>query len=363
MPHNIDRLESLVQLAREPSPEKRRDLLREVTDLFLEAPEQLNDHETEHFADIIGKIAFDLEMEVRRHLAEKLSTIEWAPHSLVKALANDEIEVARPVLTNSGVLRNADLIDIVKRRSQEHLLAVSKRQSVAEEVSDSLVERGNGTVLESLARNQGAELSRKSMEAMVSRSEKNEALHEPLVTRRDLPGDLMNEMFWQVSAALRQHILSTVNDIDENQLDEIIGETETWFDAEQREESLSQAERFVIRKEKMNQLDAALISQLVRQGRVPELVAAFARLIKTDLRMARRIVFDNSGEALAMASKAFEIDQATFSDLLMLLDANEERSRSDHNSLLGVYGRMTTEAAQRAIRFWRTRKQVMSRQQ
>ncbi len=359
MANNLERLENLVQLAREPSPEKRRELLRDVTDLFFETTGQLNEHETEYFSDIISEIAFSMEMDVRRHLAERLSELDTAPKGLTNALANDEIEVARPVLMKSKVLQNADLIDIVKRLSQEHLLAVSKREKVSEEVSDCLVERGNDNVLVSLASNQGAELSHNAAMTMVSRSKQNERLHEPLVSRRDLPPDLLNEMFWHVSAALREHIISSVDSIDEREVEDMLAETKVWFSAGQSEDTLSQPERFIIRKEKMNQLDAALLVQLIRQGKIPEMVAGLARLIKADMPMARRIVFDEGGEALAVACKAIGIDRATFSDLIMLLDSKSERTRDEREMLLGIYGRITQEAAQRTIRFWRTRRRFM----
>lgn len=359
MSEKFGHLESLVRIAKETSPDKRRELLREVTDLFLEAPEELNEREKDHFAAIIGKIAFELEMEVRKHLAEKLAAIDAAPHRLVSMLANDEIEVARPVLINSNVLNNADLLEMVKRHSQEYLLAISLRRKVDGEVVESLVERGDDKVLVSLARNKGAVISRDSMEAMVVRSKHNEALHAPLARRDDLPPDLMHEMFWFVSSALREHILSSTADLDEDQVDEMLEETRSWLDSEDQEELLSPAEKFVLRKERLNQLNAQLLTSLVRQGRIPEFVAAIARLAKIDLTMARRIVFDNNGEMLAVVGKAIGIDQATFSDLVLLTDVDGKRTESVRIALLGVYNRIKIESAQRALRFWRTRKQVM----
>ena len=128
MSDKIARLGNLVLLAKEPTSEGRRKLLREVTDLFLEAPETLKNNEVALFGNIMGRIAYDLEMSVRQHLAEQLAGVDAAPHGLVTKLANDEIEVARPVLQESGVLRDEDLLEVVKIRSQGHLLAVSVRE-------------------------------------------------------------------------------------------------------------------------------------------------------------------------------------------------------------------------------------------
>lgn len=358
MPGKIERLENLVQLAKEPSGDKRRELLRDVANLFLEEPEKLSEREAEYFSDIIGKIAFDLEMEVRKDLAERMAGVRWAPHSLLVMLANDKIEVARPVLSKSGVLRNADLIDIIKRHSQEHLVAISLRKNISEDVTEFLVDRGNDTVLKTLAGNDGAVLSRKSMERMTERSVHNEELREPLVMRADLPADLKHEMFLYVSSALRKHILSTIENVDEAEVDRLMEESRSKLDVPVDERSVSPAEQFIIRKERMGRLNPGLLVQLLRQGRVAEFIAGMAHLAKMDVHMVHKITFDDEGETLAIVCKAVGIDRTTFSDLLLLTNLDGSRTRADRDALLDVYGRITMESAQRAIRFWRTRKQM-----
>ncbi len=360
MTDNIQPLEKLVHLAKESSPERRRDLLRKVTDLFFKEPESLNEREIGHIGDIICKIACDMEIKVRRHLAEKLSASAAAPHQVMTMLANDEIDVAHPVLRNSTVLRTADLIDIIERRGQEYMLAISKRDRVSEEVADSLVEHGNDDILVSLAGNDGAEFSRDAMEVMVVRSKDNEALHSPLVEHTKMPPELVSEMFWHVSSALRRRILSMDLGLDETEVDEMLHETKTWLEEEGADqEELSPSEKLVLRKEKMGQLDTNLIEQFMRQGKIPELVAGIARLLKIDGSTARNIIFDEGGETLVIACKAIGLEKATFSNLLALADVNRKRSQQQIDALQGIYGRMTAETARRTIRFWRTRRQVM----
>ena len=354
MSDKIKRLENLALLAKEPTSEGRRKLLREVTDLFLEAPETLKNNEVAQFGDIMGHIAYDLEMSVRQHLAERLAGVDSAPHGLVTKLANDEIEVARPVLQESGVLRDEDLLEIVKIRSQEYLLAVSVRDNVSERVSDGLVARGDDTVLESLAGNEGAQLSRAAMETMMSRAEANEALHEPLVMRSDVPPDLLRKIYSHVSSALRDHILSS--GLDVSQVDGLMAETLDWFESGEKAHIPSSVEKFILRKEKLNQLNKELLLQLAQQGKIPEFVAGVARLGKLDTATASCAILDQGGEKLAVVCKAIDFDTAAFSNLLILTDPMGNRSEDERDALLGVYGRITMEAAQRAMRFLRTRK-------
>ncbi len=358
MSEDLESLENLVKLAKEPSSDKRHELLRVITDVFMEKPEDLTKRESDYFADIIGKIAFDLEMAVRKDLVARLATVKAAPRKLMKMLANDKIEVARPVLKKSGALENADLIEIIKRHSQEHLMAISVRKTLSEEVTDQLVSRGCDPVLESLARNNGAKLSRQSMEEMTERSEKYAPMQEPLLKRDDLPADLKHEMFMFVSSALRQHILATIEDIDESEVDKLLEQSRVQLGVTKSEIALSPAERFISRKERLMQLNPELLMQLLRQGKIAEFIAGLARLAEIETETAHRVTFDKGGEMLAMVCKAIGVDRLTFADMLLLTNQEGERDQKTRDALLGVYARITHEAAQRALRFWRTRKRM-----
>ncbi len=102
-------------------------------------------------------------------------------------------------------------------------MEVSVRENVSESVAGGLVARGDDAVLESLANNKGAQLSRAAMETMMSRAEANEALQEPMVMRSDVPPDLLKMIYSHVSSALRDHILNS--GLDVSQMDGLMAET------------------------------------------------------------------------------------------------------------------------------------------
>jgi uncharacterized protein (DUF2336 family) len=60
-------------------------------------------------------------------------------------------------------LTTPDLIEIALAKSQSHLLAISKRSSLSESLTDTLIERGDGDVISTLAGNAGARFSEKHM--------------------------------------------------------------------------------------------------------------------------------------------------------------------------------------------------------
>ena len=110
-------LATLVELARQRTTDGRRVIFENIADLFISPEGRLSERESALMTDILHKLIHDVEMEVRRDLSERLAENSEAPHDLVVMLANDEIEVARPILLKSGVLRDADLIEIIKERT------------------------------------------------------------------------------------------------------------------------------------------------------------------------------------------------------------------------------------------------------
>jgi len=164
------RLKQLIAVAQEDSSDRRRDLLREITDVFMAAPDRYTSSEMQHFDVIMSKVTESVETSLRREIAEKLADVAEAPRGLVRQLAHDDVSVAEPILKRSQALTEEDLIRVIRQRGQGHMKAITERREVPEAVSSELVERGDKEVLVSLAKNSGAKLSNDSMEKLVEHS-------------------------------------------------------------------------------------------------------------------------------------------------------------------------------------------------
>lgn len=336
-------------------------MLREVTDLLLESSGelgQLDPDGAQRFDDIMCSIVFQMEMKIRRHLSKSLASMGAAPPQLINKLANDEIEVAKPVLMESKLLSNEVLVQIAKGMSQDHLKAISTRSTLAESVTNVLVDRGNDGVLETLAGNEGAELSPKSFTTMIDRSKNSDILGQALIERQDIPPELEESLFLQVSGALKDQILSQNTNVDAGQIDQFLDEARIWMDSGHYLNDASAADKFIVRKEKLGQLHPQLLLKLVKEGRIPEFIAGLARLGGIDVDTARRVVFSDAGEKLAVICKAIGVDTITFEELSRLTDVKRIRTEQDNANLMGVYERVPIDAAQRAMRFMRTRKNI-----
>lgn len=364
MDASANRLEKLVELAREPSSDKRRELLREITDVFLVAPDSHSQAEIGHFDAIMCSAARNVEAAMRKALATRLANVPAAPHGLIKQLAEDsEIEVARPVLQSSPVLTDEDLINVVKSRGAEHMAAISTRREVSERVVEEIVERGNERVLVTLAKNRTANFSRKAMTDMVEKSECMPGLQESLIDRRDVPPDLLGSMFFFVSERLKHEIMEQTDELDADELDRQLRESWKAVSAEAQEavsEELTGAERFIREMVRTNSLNESLLIELLSNQRHTEFLHAFAYLAEIDVMTAQRILADKSCESLAIACKAARLDRSTFAKIVFTMFKDAEAASGNSLKLVDAFDSVNVQTAQRVMRFWRIRKEAQA---
>ncbi len=210
---SVSRLAELVALAREPSSERRRTLLREITDVFLEpapgAPPAADDPAAALFAEVAGRLSTELDEAVRAEWAARVAPSDRTPYALAVRLANDDsIAVADPVIRLSPVLDEAALLEVVRTKGAAHLASMSARLNLPASVSSVVAERGDDRALLTLLRNTTANLDREGAERLVARAEPRPHLHEAAVARRDLPPDVLNTLYFAVESRLRYEILA-----------------------------------------------------------------------------------------------------------------------------------------------------------
>src|SRR5262249_13951951 len=141
----------------------------------------------------------DVEMSIRISLAERLAASPDAPHELILMLADDKIEVARPVLARSPILSDGDLLSVIEHGSTDHHIAVAERPAIGETVTAALARSQCEAVVLALLRNATAKISHLTFDHLVSRARELASLHEPLAGRKDLPPQLASRMYVWVS--------------------------------------------------------------------------------------------------------------------------------------------------------------------
>lgn len=354
---STSRFAKLIELARAPDSDCRRDLLREVTDLFFERRSERSDRESALFDEVLQMVAAEMQDGVLAELAEVFADAPDAPVGLMRDLANHAYPIAGPVLQRSQVLDDQTLLQIVSYQSQAHIKAVAERATVSEAVSDAIVKLGDDHALNALIRNDGAKISRTSMESAVDRARRNVALHEGVVLRRDLPLDLLNEMYFLVETRLRDQILERNASVDPKTLDAALAKTRERMNQSlgQMDTEAKNAMQFIMAKKNAGELSARLLVSLYRESKRTHFLYGLAELTNIDQETANDLIERQDIDGLAMICRASNVDRPLFVTLAVLTcggDSAMERAEEFGR----MYNSVPIEAAQRAMRFFKVRK-------
>ena len=124
---------------------------------------------------------------LRRRLAEKIAPCGWASRELVWLLASDDIEVAQPILLQSPVLTDAQLVDIAKSNGQGHRMAIASREGIGASVCTALNETGASDVTLEMLLNINAQIPASVIHGFCVDGAANAETRTALLMRRDLP--------------------------------------------------------------------------------------------------------------------------------------------------------------------------------
>lgn len=349
----------LFELARRKSREGRARLYEDVWSMFESDSDTLKDRERAIMTDILRRLSHDVEMTVRRRLAERLAVNDSAPPELAAMLANDQIEVAYPILMDSKALRDADLVEVVRHRTRQHQLATAMRKGISEEVSDALAATGHEDVVVALLGNSSAALSSALMEHLVAESERIDSYQKPLLRRPDLPKHLAKRMYAWVSAALRHYIVEHYR-LDSSELDDnvVSAMNDAVRETTGETESNDPSERLVDKLAASGQLNIGFAMKALRQGEIPLFEFALAKLTGLRPELMRRLIYEPGGEALAMACKSLEIDRQIFLTMfdltrLAAADGGAPDLRQERQKLQYFYNSLDPEEAVQVLRRWR----------
>ncbi|VAW01371.1 hypothetical protein MNBD_ALPHA01-1440 [hydrothermal vent metagenome] len=347
----------LLNLAQEKSVSARNELVENISDLFLSPEGRLNEHERALMNDVLFKLVGSIEKNVRKELSKRLSAVDDVAPELAARLANDSIDIAEPMLTRSGVLKDEQLIEIVRNRSEAHRMAIAIRAHVSEEVSGELIENSGEDIIEALIRNENAEISELSIKYLVAESKNVDRFQEPLLNRQDLPVELAYRMYWWVSAALRRKIVTEFN-VDNIMIDDIIEmATKTAIQHHETTDGVMRtALRLVRELAGKNELTVKFLRQSLRQEKINLFVAGLSEMTGLDVKIIWRSIRERTGESLAIIAKSLEIDRDSFASLFLLIiqsrSGGKARTTGLVNSILSLYDEIKVKNAKVAVRHW-----------
>lgn len=344
--------EKLLELARSRAPADRDRLLLAITDL-CKAGERAAAHPVvqELLTAIFMGLVVEAERDVRRRLAEKLASAEWAPPALVNVLALDEIEIARPIIAASPVLQDAELIRLLAEATIEHQIEVARRPSLSRRVVAEILRQAEPAVLTALAGNATAQLDDADLTELVGLARRVAALRTPLAQHPRLSSELALQLYVWVGQAMRQALTERFR-LDPAALEQALADTlsEAHGGVRAQDDGLV----LVAREGEREQMEARLVEKLhaagelragylvraLRENRLSLFAAALAKLGGFDPEQVRQAINADRPELLGLACAAVGIDRSVFPTILQMV-------RNLNGGRPGAAGEPTRDATER----------------
>jgi len=304
----------LAQLAANPQDTTREEIYLAVASLYRVQGDHLNARERLLMRDILARLTRDVEMAIRISLAERLADDTNAPNDLIVLLADDTIEVARPIILHSPLLTDDDMLRLIAESDVSHQEAVAARPHIGETITAALAQCETETVLVTLVRNTTAKFSGATYETLVEKSHHLVSLQEPITQRKDLPPVLAAKMCSWVSEALKTYIVRNYP-IDSATLTTAMALAENAVKNEPLHTHPAQTEGAHKLVEKLyiaGQLKAGFLLRVLHQGQADLFDLGFARLLNLPLGEMRQILYERGPRTVALACRAVGIDRCVF---------------------------------------------------
>jgi uncharacterized protein (DUF2336 family) len=130
---------------------------------------------------------YDGEPLVRRVLAENVKTAPDLPRDILLALARDVATVAAPVLEQSRLLADDDLLPIVLGHTPAHRAAIAGRRRLSIRLVAALCRRGERAAILRLLGNEDVALDEATLHALLDRFPEDALVAEAIARRRLVP--------------------------------------------------------------------------------------------------------------------------------------------------------------------------------
>jgi uncharacterized protein (DUF2336 family) len=338
----------------------RVDILRRVTDLFVVGSEQFGGEQLSLFDDVMCRLIDEIGRSARAAFGERLAPIANAPPMVSRKLAlDDSIDVAGPLLQRSEQLDDETLIAGAMTKSQQHLLAISRRTQLSEGVTDVLVERGDRQVVVSAAANNGAKFSEFGYSKLVLRSESDGELALSVWSRPEVPREHLLALFAIASDAVRLQFeaadrkrASLVQDMIKRASDQIQATVR------ERSQDFAAAEAQVRLLNQAGALTEHRLHKFAEDGRFDETALALSLLSKVAIGVIERALVHDSADQMLMLAKFTGLSWTTTRALLLLRAVVKDTPIQEVDECFGRFNKLTPEVVRTAIQFYRLRERA-----
>lgn len=342
----------LVLLASERTSEKRVELLRRITDAYIEQADRWTSAEQYLFNEVVTTLIDKIAGAERAAASAKLAKLPKLTDGLAQKLASDsDIEVARPIIRDYAGLSERILIDVAKTGSQAHLGVIAGRPVVTPPVSDIVVTRGGSKTVRTLAANQGAQFSTAGMDKLIAKAEADSDLQTLIVERSDLSLVAIGKLLPLISDELSNRLRGVAVEVDESIVREHLA---AW--TENRQKNVKRTDAYIdgIRNGDLNRND--VVYELVTSKRLLDAATVLAAIVGLDRDYTFNLLTYGQIHSALLLLKAANLSWPTADGFLNLRIAKMGLPDVEKLPDRRDYVAIDAATAQRVVRFMKVRR-------
>lgn len=346
-------VENLYYLARDKRPESRAQLTHEISSI-LEA--DVTPAEGEMVADVLIELLRQAERDLRQAISEKLSLLDGVPLRLVLQMANDEIEIAKPVLVQSPVLGDMDLMYIIKSKTEEYWQAIATRKTLSDQVIDVLADTKDFDTSLALAENESIKLTQHAMTALSDLARGSDVMAMPLLRRAEVPEDLAIALYKYVGEEIKSFITKNY-DVDAQKVSAVVDQTVGEFGKPASAEDCQPEKHMVEAAKAANSREMLTVAGMLgtlRRGNLRSFAAQLSVFTELPSDVVTKILMQRNGQGLAILAKAFGIEKQDFISIFMLTSKFWNQGQlvepSEIKTAVEYYNRATPDVAKQIIK-------------
>ncbi len=344
----------LISLASEKSSAKRVELLRRITDAYIQVDAPVRTAAQYLFDELIVKLVEVISAHDRAQVSGHFSKCDELPVALAHRLATDQdIAVAAPMLEGYAGLPEATLIAVATDGSQQHLRSIASRPRVSCSVTDVVLQRGDQGTVRTLAANQGAQFSNAGMRTLAQRSERDDVLQSLLVERPDLSLEAIGMLLPIVTPKLAERLRGRDVEIDAV----VVGShLAAWM--KQRTDNIARTEALIeaIRDEHLHLDD--VVTDEIKRKHLFESVAILAAVIGVEPHYGFELLVGGTTEQTLLLLRTVDLPWPTIKAFLAL--KCERTGCEAEPARFEDYNAINVATAQRVVRFLNLRRRVGS---
>jgi uncharacterized protein (DUF2336 family) len=337
------------------TPESCLRALWHATDILIAG--RYSEEQIATFGEVINRLAVEIEHSARAELSNKLAPSSNAPPSTVNKLAfDDSIDVAEPVLRQSEQIDTKALIATARTKSQQHLLAISKRKSLSDAVTDVLVVRGSPEVVTSVAANAGARFSGLGFLHLLQRSEDDSVLAEQLGLRKDIPRHLFQQLIAKASDEVKRKLATErpdMGDLIHNVVIDLTGTIHAKFGPASK--NYFAAKRMVGKLHQYGDLNEDRVFEFAHSLKFNETAVALSLMCDVPVDVVERALVDANREAVLILAKALDFSWATTMSLLFLGAPNYRITAGELERMKSDFQKLNVETSSHVLSVYRSR--------